>query len=78
MKALRKNSVKHRFNDNQIQTIDGLSSVLTKYEKFLNVATRSQGTRNGYRRAIRDLCIFTGSLPVSIESDYVFSQVHYR
>ncbi len=54
MKALKKNAIKHRFNDNQIQAVDGLSLILAKYEKFLNVATSSQGTREGYRRAGRN------------------------
>ncbi len=77
MKALQKNAVKHRFNNKQIQNVDGLLSVLEKYEKFLNIATRSQNTRNGYRRAIRDLCIFTGSLPTNIESDQILDYLNF-
>ena len=77
MKALQKNAIKQRFKDNQIQNVDGLSSILTTYEKFLNISTRAQGTREGYRRAIRDLCIFTGSLPVSIESDHILDYLNF-
>jgi hypothetical protein len=61
MKALKKGAVRHRFNDKQIQSVNGLSLILKRYEKFLNVATRAQSTRQGYRRAVRDLCIFTFS-----------------
>ncbi len=35
MNVLEKNAVKHRFNDNQIQSVDGLSLILKRYEKFL-------------------------------------------
>ena len=77
MKALQENAVKHRFKDNQIHNVDGLSSILTTYEKFLNISTRSQGTRDGYRRAIRDLCVFTGTLPESIEPDYILDYLNF-
>jgi len=77
MKALKKNAIKHRFNDNQIQAVDGLSSVLAKYEKFLNVATRSQGTREGYRRAVRDLSVYTGLPPVGIEPDHILDYLNF-
>ncbi|MBC8184241.1 tyrosine-type recombinase/integrase [candidate division KSB1 bacterium] len=77
MKALQKNAVKHRFYDNQIQNVNGLSSVLTNYEKFLNISTRAQGTRDGYRRAIRDLCIFSGSLPTNIEPDHILDYLNF-
>lgn len=77
MKALKKNAVKHRFNDNQIQSVDGLSLILKRYEKFLNVATRAQSTREGYRRAVRDLCIFTGFLPVGIEPDHILDYLNF-
>lgn len=60
MKALKKGAKKHRFSDNQIPSVDGLTLILKKYENFLNVATRAQNTRWGYRRAVRDLCVFTG------------------
>jgi len=77
MKALKKNAVKHRFNDNQIQSVDGLSLIPKRYEKFLNVATRAQSTREGYRRAVRDLCIFTGLLPVGIEPDHILDYLNF-
>ena len=77
MKALKKNSIKHKFSDNQILNVNGLSSVLAKYEKFLNISTRSQNTRNGYRRAIRDLCIFTDLLPTNIEHDHILDYLNF-
>ena len=77
MKALIKGAVKHRFNDNQIQSVNGLPLILKRYENFLNVATRAQGTRQGYRRAIRDLCIFTGLLPVNIDPDQILDYLNF-
>ena len=77
MKALKKGAVKHRFNDNQIQSVNGLPLILKRYENFLNVATRAQGTRLGYRRAVRDLCIFTGLLPVNIEPDQILDYLNF-
>jgi len=77
MKALKKGAVKHRFSDNQIPSVDGLPLILKRYENFLKIATRAQGTRQGYRRAIRDLCIFTGLLPVNIEPDQILDYLNF-
>lgn len=77
MKASKKNVDKYRFSDKQIQNVEGLSAVLEKYKKFLNVATRAQSTRQGYRRAVRDLCIFTGLLPVNIEPDQILDYLNF-
>ena len=77
MKASKKHVAQHRFSDKQILTVERLSTILEKYEKFLNVATRSQSTRNGYLRAVRDICIFTGMLPIRIEVDQILDYLNF-
>lgn len=64
-----KNSLGYR--DTHISQVEGLNELLLRLVKRIKVSNLSSSMSKIYRRAVRDLCLFTKTLPDHLELDEV-------
>lgn len=65
------------FKDANISKVEGLSALLASFSKRITVSYSSDSTVQTYRRALRDISLFHGCLPDSLEIDEILDYLHY-
>ena len=65
------------FKDSNIDQIEGLETLLNRLSKRITIQLTSYSTVKTYRRALRDLSLFHGELPDSLELDEVLDYLSY-
>jgi integrase/recombinase XerD len=66
-----KNTKSLGYRDTDIDKVEGLSKELDRLVRRIKVSNLSGSMSNIYRRALRDLCIYTGVLPKDLDLDEV-------
>lgn len=67
----------YAFNEINIKNVEGLDKLLAFFTKRIEVSYSSFSTVKTYRRAVRDICLFHGSLPDVLEIDQILDYLHF-
>lgn len=64
------------FKESEIIKIEGLGQLLERFSKRIGISYSANSTVKSYRRAVRDLSLFHGVLPDSLEVDQILDYLH--
>jgi integrase/recombinase XerD len=64
------------FKESEIIKIEGLGQLLERFSKRIGISYSGNSTVKSYRRAVRDLSLFHGVLPDSLEVDQILDYLH--
>ena len=65
------------FREANISKVEGLHQLLSRFSKRIKVSYSSSSTVQTYRRALRDISLFHGCLPDSLETDEILDYLHH-
>lgn len=65
------------FKEANISKVEGLEQLLSSFKKRISISYSSDSTVQTYRRAVRDVSLFHGCLPDSLETDELLDYLHY-
>ena len=80
MKSLDKTITQERvftFKEGNISKIEGLSELLGRFSKRIEISYSGYSTVKTYRRSLRDLSLFHGCLPDGLEVDEILDYLHH-
>ena len=80
MKSLDKTITQERvftFKEGNISKIEGLSELLGRFSKRIDISYSGYSTVKTYRRSLRDLSLFHGCLPDGLEVDEILDYLHH-
>ena len=66
-----------RFCEDNIYKVEGLTELLARFSKRIQVSYSGFSTIKTYRRALRDLSLFHGCLPHALEVDEILDYLHH-
>jgi len=67
----------YTFKEGNISKIEGLSELLGRFSKRIEVSYSGYSTVKTYRRSLRDLSLFHGCLPDELEVDEILDYLHH-
>ena len=67
----------YAFSEGSIKEVEGLDVLLNRLTKRITVQMTSKSTVMTYRRSVRDLSLFHGELPNSLELDEILDYLSY-
>ncbi len=65
------------FNETNILKIEGLSTLLSRFTKRIEISYSSFSTVKTYRRSLRDISLYHGCLPDGLEVDEILDYLHH-
>lgn len=65
------------FKESNICKVEGLHELLIRFSKRIQISYSGFSTVKTYRRALRDISLFHGSLPDELELDQVLDYLHH-
>lgn len=65
------------FKESNIAYVEDLDKLLSLFTKRIEVSYNSMSTVKTYRRAIRDISLFHGQLPIDLEIDEILDYLHH-
>ena len=67
----------YAFKESEISKVEGLEELLVRLSKRISITYSGYSTVKTYRRSVRDLSLFHGSLPESLELDQILDYLHF-